>query len=151
MTDRCFVFEQGEHLSNAEERWRSLTTGYYRGVPVGEGVLVGVSVSVWVDVPDGVVVPLGLDFSAGVAFSVEEDVSVGVEVCVVVGVSVGVAVGVDVGVAVGVADGVGRIQLIGARAQMRVALCSARASAISPAAANLLVVGSKISASESGL
>ena len=52
---------------------------------------------------------------------------------------------------VGVAEGVGRIQLIGSRAQMSVALCPARGSVISPVAMNLLLEGSKISAVESGL
>ena len=72
-----------------------------------------------------------------------------------VGVSEGLGVGVSDGVGdcvwVGVGEGVGLIQLIGSRAQIRVALCPARASVISPVAANVLVEGSKISAPMSGL
>ena len=72
-----------------------------------------------------------------------------------VGLIVGVidGVGVSVGVidVVGVADGVGRIQVMGSRPKMSVALCPARASVNSPVVTNRSATGSKISALESGL
>ena len=59
------------------------------------------------------------------------------------------SVGVFEGVAV--ADGVGRIHVMGSRARMRVALCPARPSVISPVVTNLFDMGSNISALEMGL
>jgi hypothetical protein len=83
---------------------------------------------------------------------------VGVNVCVRVGdvgvvEGVGDGVGVRVGVfdGVGVTDGVGRIQVIGSRPKISVALWPARASVISPVVTNLFATGSKISALLSGL
>jgi hypothetical protein len=62
-------------------------------------------------------------------------------------------VDVSVGVfdVVGVTDGVGRIQVIGSRPKISVAVCPSRDSVISPVVTNLFAIGSKISALESGL
>ena len=92
---------------------------------------------------------VGVNVSVGVGDSVVIVEGVGDSVGVIEGVGDGV--GVRVGVRVGVGDGVGRIQVIGSRPKMSVALCPARASVISPVVTNLFALGSKISALESGL
>ena len=101
---------------------------------LGVGLIVGVNDFVGVD-------------GVGVRVSVID--GVGLIVGVIDGVGVKVSVAVMLGV--GVADGVGRIQVIGSRPKMSVALCPARASVISPVVTNRSATGSKISALESGL
>ena len=98
---------------------------------------------------DVVAIPL----SVGVGLIVGDGLMVGVidGVGLIVGVIDGVGVSVGVIDVVGVADGVGRIQVIGSRPKMSVALCPARASVISPVVTNRSATGSKISALESGL
>ena len=85
---------------------------------------------------------LVMALGAGEAVVVALGLGVAVWVRVVVGVGVGVLVGVGVSVGVGVAVGVGRIQSIGSRTQMSVAVWPARAAVISPVCTNLLLAGS---------
>lgn len=117
---------------------------------MGDLVGIGDSDGVFAAVGDG----LGLGVCGG-EDSLGVDASVGLIDAFTVGVGVGVGVGdfvgVSEGVGVGVGDGVGRIQFIGSRARIRIAMCPARASVISPAATNRLAEGSKISAPASGL
>ena len=104
-----------------------------------DGVEVGVAldrVDVSVIVEAGVAVMVAVGVAAIVEVVVAVTVAVGVSVTVAVGVAVVVAVGVAVCVAVG------RIQFIGSRARISVAVWSARASIKSPVATNLLLTGS---------